>query len=130
MINVKKNIIIIMILSACIFGFGSFVFAQEQVEPTIGGGEKIAPTIDEEDKVTETTDQTDQEYEMLRGRLASIDRKKNQVVIWIDVTGQERIIVAKKELPKNLKIGLHIKAKVKKGTNEADYVKKIHHAGE
>lgn len=125
----KKLIVIIAVLAGCIFSLGSLVSAQEKAEPTVEEN-KIAPEIDEEDKVDQTTDQAEEGYEWVRGRLAGIDRKANQVIIRIDGTGQERLIVSKKELPANLKIGLHTKAKVKKGTNEAEYVKKIHHAGE
>lgn len=106
----KKATIIAVILTICIFGFVPLALAQNARE--------------------EESEQSSQEYDMVRGRVVSIDSKKNEIVIKEDLTQENRVIIAGEQIPSNIKIGTHVKIKLKKGTNEAFYVKRIRHAAE
>ncbi len=106
----KKPIIIMIMLTVCVFGFVPLALTQDDQE--------------------KESDQESQEYEMVRGRIVFVDREKNEIVVRINGTDEIKVIRVKADIPKNVRVGKHVKIKLKKGTNQAEYVKKIRHAGE
>lgn len=62
-------------------------------------------------------------YEKTRGTIVSLDSEKNEVVINVKKTGQQKTIIVTADDMKKLQPGLKISALLKKGSNIAESVK-------
>lgn len=65
------------------------------------------------------------EFELIRGRIISIDDEKNEIVIDQDQTHDKRTISVSAERLAYFKITDHVKVLVKPGENKAEYIHKV-----
>jgi len=63
--------------------------------------------------------------ELIQGKIVSIDKTKNEIVVKDDKTGVERTIAAKSKIIASLKVGEEVKVTLKGGSNTAEKVKII-----
>ena len=63
--------------------------------------------------------------EVLRGKITSIDLVKNEMVVKINKTGVESVIVVDPKILSSLKIDEEVRVTVKTGSNVAEQVKKV-----
>lgn len=113
-----KKIISIALAILSISGFTILSFAQQVEENTMDYSEKVSSNDTEQDK-----------FELIRGRIVSIDEQNNQIVIEEDQTHLQRTITVNPELTQHLRLDDHVKIRVKPGENKAENIQEIirHH---
>ena len=103
---------IMLLAAACLFGFTNLIFSQEQVSP-------------ETSRDTADTSGNQDNLEYIRGRVVSIDDKKNEIVIEQDLTHDKRTFVVPAERLSYFTINDHVKIWVKPGENTVQDIQKI-----
>lgn len=113
-----KKTMIILLTTVSLFGFTHLIFSQEQVfpeNPRDYGG-YVSP---------EDTSDTREQFELIRGRIISIDKEKNEIVIEEDQTHAQKTIEVHAGRIQYLNIGDHVRIRLKPGENKAENVKKL-----
>lgn len=62
---------------------------------------------------------------VIKGTIVSIDAAKNELVVKVTATGEEKTIVATPKMLSALKVNDSVKVKLKKNTNQAKSIKVI-----
>jgi hypothetical protein len=62
---------------------------------------------------------------VIRGTIVSIDAAKNELVVKVAATGEEKTIVATHKMLSSLKVNDNVKVKLKKDTNQAKSIRII-----
>lgn len=118
--NMNKKMIIPLV-AVYLLGFTNLIFSQEEVLPR--------DPRDYSDYISpgDTSDTSDakENLEYIRGRIISINVKKNEIVIEQDQTHDKRTFVVSAERIPYFKIDDHVKIWVKPGENTVQDIKKI-----
>ena len=110
-----KKIMIILLTIISLFGFTNLIFSQEEVNPK-----------DDSEYVSEgNTEDAQEKFELIRGRIISIDKEKNEIVVDEDQTHVQKTIEVPAERIQYLQIDDHVKIRVKPGDNKAEEIHKI-----
>lgn len=113
-----KSTTIILLTTISLFGFMGLSFSQQDQG-------QLSPQDSSHQLSDSDTGNTQENLEFIRGRIISINVKKNEIVIEQDQTHDKRTFVVSAERIPYFKIDDHVKIWVKPGENTAQDIQKI-----
>lgn len=109
-----KKVAFILLTTICLLSFTVLGLAQYEQEEQQQGPDK-----------TIYTDENGQQFQSIKGRIIAIDREKNEILLQEDITHNKTVISVPQERMQDLKLGNHVRMRVKVGTNIAIKIVKV-----